>query len=352
MIDVLDDQILDLINQRLGVARRIGRLKRDGGDPVMDREREARVVDRQLRRNRGPLDSDGLRHIFTELITLCRAIQQPRTICYLGPEATFTHLAALQYFGHFPRFTPQASVGDTFREVERGACHNGVVPLDHSTEGALTSAMDLFLASNLKICAEVFLKTTFDLLSTADTLAGIGCVYAHPGTLALCLGWLKKNLPEVALEACPSSGRAALKAASEHGTAAVVGAQAAGFYGLNPLATAVEDLPAKRARFLVIGQETPQPSGNDKSSLLLAAENTPGALHRLIAPLAEAGINVLNLTATPSPRSDWDDLFFLDIEGHRSDPAIRAGLELVRKRCLYFKWLGSYPRAPEGGQPP
>lgn len=344
-IDRIDDRIVHLINQRLDLAVNIGRIKARGNLPITDHKREAALYNRLKTVNKGPLNDTGLHYIFSEIIAAARELQSPRRICYLGPEATFTHLAALNHFGHVADLSSQPSIRDVFIQVENGAFHYGVVPVENSIEGAVNHTLDLFFESDLKICAEVYLSISHDLLTHADSLEKIEIVYSHPHAFAQCRQWLRKNLPNAVLEECRSTANAALKASRNPATAAIAGSRAAQLYNLFPIVSGIEDVARNTTRFLIIGRDGPGPTADDKTSLMFVTAHVPGALNRVLAPIAESGINMVKLESRPVKYENWSYFFIVDLEGHKDDPGMQKAVRKMTSRCLYLKWLGSYPRA-------
>jgi len=346
-IDALDEEIQRLVSERAACAREIAEVKRAAGDgnALYRPEREAEVLRRVVARNQGPLADEALVRLFTELMSACRAVQGPVRVAYLGPEGTFTQEAALKQFGSFAELVPLASIDAVFREVEAGAAEHGVVPIENSTEGVVTHTLDRLLQSPLAICGEVELPVHHNLLARGGTLAEVGRVYAHQQALAQCRGWLDANLPRAERVAVASNAEAARRAAEEPGTAAVAGAAAARRYGLEVLAARIEDDPANATRFLVLGTQKPAPSGEDKTSLVLSARNEPGALHRLLEPLARHGISMTRIESRPSRRGRWEYVFFVDIEGHAEEPEVAAALAELEREATLFRVLGTYPRA-------
>jgi chorismate mutase/prephenate dehydratase len=344
-IDDIDAQILALINRRLETARIIGQTKKSQERQVVDSKREAAIIRRLVSLNSGPISERDLHHIFTEIITISRDIQQSRRVTYLGPQATFTHLAAMNHFGHFVEYIPQASIRDIFKEVERGLSAYGVVPVESSTEGAVNHTIDQFFKSSLKICAEKYQVVSHDLLSINPHLSEIKTVYSHPQAFVRCRDWLKMHLPKVKLEECSSTGTAAHKAAVSSSCAAIASRESASIYNLNVLATKIEDKAGMKARFLVIGKTDSPPTGNDKTSILFSLINTPGALHRALKPLETARINILRLETRAAGHSGFEDLFLVDLQGHIKDRSLKAAADEMRLLCRYFKLLGSYPHS-------
>ncbi|MBN1932109.1 MAG: prephenate dehydratase [Desulfobacterales bacterium] len=344
-IDSIDEKILDLINQRLLLAEKIGNIKRQTGDQVVDKGREETLMQRLLQLNQGPLNPKTLYHIFTEIIAASRDIQKQLQVSYLGPAGTFTHIAGMYHFGHNVCFEPQSNIRDIFKEVEKGSCRYGVVPVENSIEGAVNHTLDLFLETDLKICAEIYHPISHDLLGKTSELDKIQLIYSHPQALAQCRRWLGKYTPSALLEACSSTAQAARKAAENPDAAAIASREAAEIYNLNVLASRIEDTARNETRFLVIGQDTVQPTGNDKTSLLFVTAHVPGALYKVLKPMGEAGINMVKLESRPTKYENWSYCFFVDLEGHIEDPIVKTTVERIKSLCLHLKWLGSYPKA-------
>ncbi|MDX1250940.1 MAG: prephenate dehydratase [Gammaproteobacteria bacterium] len=345
-IDRLDEQIQKLISERAACAQEVAHLKNGGEEADFYRpEREAQVLRNVIARNAGPLSGEEMARLFREIMSACLALEQPMKIAFLGPEGTFTQAAALKHFGHSVTTVPLGAIDEVFREVESGAAHYGVVPVENSTEGVVNHTLDMFLASPLRICGEVELRIHHNLLGKLDDIAGVARVYAHQQALAQCREWLEGHLAGVEHVAVSSNAEAARRAAQETGAAAIASAAAAAIYGLKVLAANIEDEPDNTTRFLVIGRQSPPPSGNDKTSLLLSMRNRPGALHRLLEPLARHGISMTRIESRPSRRGMWDYVFFIDIEGHGQDPAVAKALQALGDEAAMLKVLGSYPGA-------
>jgi len=344
-IDKVDEQILNLINQRLLLASEIGKIKTKQGDRMVDGARESTLIKRLLSLNGGPLSEHALRHIFTEIIAAAREIQTPQQVAYLGPEATFTHIAAVNHFGRSVTFVPQGSIREVFSEVEKGVFHYGVVPVENSIEGAVNYTLDLFFESELKICAEIYYAISHDLLSIDPELNDIQIIYSHPHAFAQCRKWIEKHLPHAALVECSSTAEAARKASIENGTAAIASQEAAQSYKLEVLASRIEDASRNVTRFLVIGKEDIRRTGSDKTSLMFVTSHIPGALFKVLKPIADAGINMVKLESRPSKQENWSYFFFADLEGHISDTKVKETVDAMKKLCLFMKLLGSYPMA-------
>lgn len=345
-IDALDLQIQDLINERARLAQEVAEVKRaEGEDPVFYRpEREAQVLKAVMARNRGPLSNEEMARLFREIMSACLALEQPMHIAFLGPEGTFTQAAALKHFGHSVKTVPLATIDEVFREVEAGRADYGVVPVENSTEGAVAHTLDRMMNSSLTICGEVALRIHQHLMGKVADTAGIRRIYSHRQSLAQCRKWLDTHLPGVEQVDVVSNAEAARRAAAEEHTAAIGPEAAAGLYGLRLLASNIEDQPDNTTRFLVLGRNQVAPSGNDKTSLLLAARNRPGALFKLLEPLARNGVSMTRIESRPSRQAMWEYVFFVDVEGHAQDPQVATALSELERHALLFKILGAYPK--------
>ncbi len=345
-IDDIDEKILELINERLSVADEIGKIKKKGGTLVLDTSREKMIFQRLLSLNKGPISPDRLHHIFAEIIAVSRGIQTPWIISYLGPEAEFTHTAAMNHFGHSVSFLQQDGIRDVFHEVARGACRYGVVPIENSTEGTLNNTLDLFLKSNLKICAELYRQGSYDLLSRGTgSIKELHVIFSDKRAISQCRKWLKRNLVDIRLEKCLSTSKAVQKALKEPGSAAVAGKDVGQLYQMDILESNIEDTPHNITRFLVIGRDAVPRTGNDKTSIMFVTPHIPGGLHRVLNPIAQAGINMVKLESRPTRNENWQYLFFADLEGHIEDKVIEDTVSEMKGICLHLKFLGSYPRA-------
>ncbi|MDX9786229.1 MAG: prephenate dehydratase [Desulfobacterales bacterium] len=345
-IDAIDEKILFLINERLNLAKGIGELKGRRNRQVLDSARESEIINRLFKLNEGPIPNKALQLIFAEIFGTSREIQQPQIVSYLGPEATYTHLAARRFFGRAATFMPRASIRDVFEAVEKEQCHFGVVPVENSIEGAVNYTLDLFYESELKICAEKYLTISHDLLSAAGSLEKVTVIYSHPQALAQCRKWLQKYLPGVTMQECRSTAEAAQKALSEKGAAAIASSEAAQLYNLQVMASKIEDFSRNITRFLLIGKTGARPTGKDKTSLMFVTAHAPGALYKALTPIAEAGLNMVKLESRPSPHENWSYCFFLDVEGHMESAEVKETVDIMRNHCLFMKYLGSYPQAP------
>ncbi|HEY8507935.1 MAG TPA: prephenate dehydratase [Steroidobacteraceae bacterium] len=348
-IDVVDEKIHALINERARLAQLVGISKTLDGRTVdfYRPEREAQVLRKARERNKGPLRDEEILRLFREIMSACLAQQEPLKVAFLGPEGTFTQTAVFTHFGHSVRALPLPTIDEVFHEVEAGSADFGVVPIENSTEGTVNNTLDRFLTSPLKVCGEVELRIHQFLMGTMKSLDRIVRVCSHQQSLAQCRGWLDDHLPEVERVPVSSNAEAARRARDEKGTAAIAGQTAAEVYGLNILASEIEDRADNTTRFFVLGRKLFEPSGDDRTTLLVSVGHTdaPGALYRLLEPLAKHGISMTRIESRPSHRRKWDYVFFIDIEGHCEDKKVAQALAALKRRASLFRIIGSYPRA-------
>ena len=346
-IDQIDATLLQLLNQRAACAQAVGAIKARHGDAgfVYRPEREAQVLRRLQELNAGPLSNESISRLFREVMSACLALEHPLSITFLGPLGSFTGSAAIKHFGHAAGLMPQASIDEVFREVEAGHADYAVAPVENSTEGAVGRTMDLLLNTPLKVCGEVVLRIHQHLLTQVLALSEIKTVYSHAQSLAQCHEWLNRNLPGVPRISVASNSLAAQMAAAEPGAAAIAGEAAAERFSLPCLAECIEDEPNNTTRFVVLGSQDAGPSGKDKTSLIMSAPNRAGALHYLLAPLADSGVSMTRLESRPARHTLWEYVYFVDIDGHRSEPKVQAALAELAQRAPYLKVLGSYPIA-------
>jgi chorismate mutase/prephenate dehydratase len=342
-IDEIDQELVRLLRERMETAVEIGRAKAEASQQALDLAREREVIGNILRRNEDVFPPDGLRVIFGEIISACRNAQRPARIGYFGPETTFTHMAAAKFFGHAPLFTPLVNITEVFEEVERNRQDFGVVPIENSIEGTVALTLDGLCDFRVKVCGEIYLPISHDLMSQTGRVDKIRRILSHPHALAQCRAWLQRNLPAVPTEEVVSTAQAARWAAVDPAVAAVASPLAARTYNLHIVAKSIEDFAGNTTRFLVLGKQCPRPSGNDKTSLLLSLEDRPGSLYRLLKPLAESGVNLTKIQSRPVKNEPWRYLFYVDIAGHIEDPNVHDGVEAIREGCTSLEWLGSYP---------
>ena len=343
-IDAIDDELLKLFNQRAKLAQQIGHAK--NGSAVLRPEREAQVLKRLTDANTGPLSAQSVSALFTEIMSHCRALEEPLSVAYLGPQGTFTEAAMFKRFGSAVLGISCITIEQAFEFVESRKSQYGVVPVENSTEGAVGVTLDLLLQSTLRICGEVMLPIHQCLLAqhlTSNALNDIKTVYSHPQSLAQCRDWLNTNLPNAARIPVASNAEAARLAAEDQFSAAIAGVQATAHFKLIVLAENIEDDPRNTTRFLVIGNQDVAPSGMDKTSLVISAPNRPGAVHDLLVPFAKHGVSMSKLESRPAKSGLWEYVFFVDIEGHQADAKVAVALKELKEVAAFVKILGSYP---------
>lgn len=346
-IDAIDDKFIALLRQRLGYAKAIGRIKSLENKAKWDPLRERQILERLLAQNAGVFPEQSLLSIMHEIITTCRLSQKRVEVAYLGPEATFSHLAGVKYFGHSATFRPMETIEDAFIEVERGRTQYAIVPVENSIEGAVTSTLDSFIKYDVTICGELNLPITHNLVNQSGAIKDIKLVVSHSQPLAQCRQWLKKNLPDVPCQSVISTGIAAKMATEDPTVAAIASALAIKTYQLQIVVKGIEDYRGNTTRFLLIGKEAPGRSGKDKTSLLVGLLDRPGALNHALAILAKRSINLTRIESRPVKDEPGRYLFFIDLLGHIEDETIAEGCEKLRKICSYYEWLGSYPRVQD-----
>lgn len=344
-IDRIDEEMLRLLSERGRLAQRVGEIKQGN---LYRPEREAQVLRRIAALNAGPLPEAAVRTIFREIMSACLALEQPLKVAYFGPAGTFTESAAKKHFGSAPTFLPFLTIDDVFRAVEAGQADYGVVPIENSSEGSVGRTLDQMLISPLMICGEINLRIHQNLMSRAESLEGVKKLYSHAQSLAQCHEWLNRHLPHLPRVPVASNAEAARLAAEDVESCAIAGEAAARLYDLNILAANIEDDPNNTTRFVVLASHDAGPSGNDKTSFVCSAQNKPGAVHDLLTPLKEHGVSMTRFESRPARgfgNSRWEYVFFIDVEGHRSEPRVRAALEDLKNCVGFLKELGSYPRA-------
>ncbi|HEV7799840.1 MAG TPA: prephenate dehydratase [Burkholderiales bacterium] len=342
-IDALDARLVMLLSQRARLAQQVGHVKQ--GAAVYRPEREAQVLRRVAELNPGPLPDGALQRVYTEIMSACRALEDKMSVAFLGPEGTYSQEAALKHFGGMVPVVPCGSIDEVFRAVEIEAVGYGVVPVENSTEGAVGRTLDLLLSTPARVCGEVMLPIRQCLMSKGRKLSAIKKVYSHTQSLAQCQHWLTRHLPHAETVPVVSNAEAARLAARERGTAAIASATAAALYGLQLLARNIEDEAKNTTRFLVMASHDAAPSGKDRTSLILATRNVPGAIHALLTPLAANGVSMSRLESRPARTGLWEYVFYVDIEGHARDANVARALAELERKASLFKNLGSYPAA-------
>ena len=342
-IDRIDGEILRLLSRRGAEAVAIGKLKTGA---VFRPEREAQVLRGIQRANPGPLTDAGVAAVFRSIMSACLALERPLRLAYLGPAGTFSEAAAIKGFGEAAELLPVESLDEAFRETDAGTTDYAIVPVENSTEGTIGHTLDLLLTTPLVICGEVVLRINQNVLRKGKSLDGIRRIYSHVQSLAQCTHWLARHLPGVEQVPVASNAEAARMAAEHPEACAIAGELAATRYELDIVVPNIEDEPNNSTRFLIVGKHDAGPTGDDKTSFVMAAPNRPGALYELLAPLAEHGVSMNKFESRPSRGGLWEYFFFVDIEGHRDDAKVAAALKAVAERAASFKIFGSYPVAP------
>ncbi|HEX2441932.1 MAG TPA: prephenate dehydratase [Methylomirabilota bacterium] len=342
-INSIDNQILTLLNQRAEAALQIGDLKRRQEAPPYVPEREAEILQRLTATSKGPLPSEAIVAVWREILSACRVLEGPLTVAYLAPQGTFTHQAARERFGDAAQYHPSRTIAETFDDVERGRVQFAVVPVENSTDGVVNVTHDRLINTDLQICGELTLEIQQHLLSRATELGQIKRVLSHPQGLGQCRAWLSEHLPEVPQEETASTAGAVELAAADPSIAAIASELAGRLYDVPILRSRIEDNRHNATRFLVLGRHASGPSGRDKTSILFAMPNQPGALYRILEPFARAGLNLTKIESRPAKRMPWEFVMFVDFEGHRATPEVAAALSEAATRTVYLKVLGSYP---------
>ena len=346
-IDAVDQELLKLLNQRAALANEVGDIKRKEGSQVYRPEREAQVIHKLQTANQGPLQDVNLAHIWREIMSACRALEEPHRVAYLGPAGTFSEQAAEAFFGVSIEHVPCASFDEVFQATASGRAAFGVVPMENSTEGVVARSLDLFLNSPLHIVGETSLLVRHNLLRKQGDLLGIEAVYAHPQALAQCQVWLNTHLPHAERHAASSNAEGARIAAGNAKWAAIASLRAGSQFGLHVVAPAIQDDAYNRTRFAVMClPETlsmPEATGNDCTSLVVSVVNRPGAVYDLIEPIKRHGVSMTRFESRPARSGQqWEYFFYIDLQGHISQPHVQAALNDLRPICAYYKVMGSY----------
>ena len=343
-IDALDDDILSLLNRRAEVAKQVGEFKAAHAQTYYVPGRERAIFERLTAKNPGPFPNDAVRKVFREIISASLSLEQPLKVAFLGPKATFTHVAAMQQFGLSAQLVSQKGITQVFEEVARGRAEFGVVPVENSNEGVVSHTLDMFMESDLKINAEILLGISHDLLSLSGSMADVQRVCSHPQALAQCRKWLEENLPDIPLVDVASTALAAQMASEDASVAAIASEAAGNLYGLQVAKRKIEDNPNNFTRFLVVGKEMPSPTGCDKTSIMFSVKDEPGILYRMLEPFSSRKINLSKIESRPMKRKAWEYIFFLDMEGHIEEEPIADALVELKQYCQFIKVLGSFPR--------
>ncbi|MBN2158630.1 MAG: prephenate dehydratase [Spirochaetes bacterium] len=340
-IERLDRDIIGLLSRRAELCIKDLKAEKDGN--VFSAAERSRLFSMIEEMNVGPLPHDIIKKIYIDILTASTAAAAPIAVAFLGPEGTFTAIAVREFFGEAIRLLPQRTIQDVFQQVEAGAARFGVVPIENSTEGSVTFTLDELMETSLVIMSERYIRITYSLLSRGADMASIKKIFTHPQTLGQCKGWLRANIPHAEIVTVESTSRAAEIASREEGTAAISSGLAAEIYSLNTLATMIEDSRQNFTRFFLVGNEAARPTGKDKTSIVCAVKDRPGALMKLLKPFSDAGINMTRIESRPDKKKMWEYNFFIDLLGHLEDAAVRKALGAVKRETIFLKILGSYP---------
>jgi chorismate mutase/prephenate dehydratase len=342
-IDRIDKEILKLLNKRAELALKIAEIKKKKGLSFYDPVREKRVINNLVKLNKGPFTDDTVKTLFREILSATLALQESQKIAYLGPEGTFTHLAAIKYFGSFAKFEPEESIKSIFESVEKGLSKFGVVPIENSNEGTVTYTLDMFTQYEVKISGEIIIPITHHLLSLTGEKEKIKKIYSHPHAKAQCREWLSKNMPNIPLYDVSSTAEAAKQASLDEEVAAIASEFAASIYGLKFIAKHIEDYKNNYTRFFILSKNFPNKTGSDKTSIMFSLQDKPGALYNALKPFKDANINLTKIESRPAKMRKWEYIFFVDFIGHIEDEEVQKTLEKIKSFCIELVHLGSYP---------
>ncbi len=349
LIDATDQELLNVLNRRAGLANEVGELKRHEGSAVFRPDREAQVIHGLQTRNDGPLKPQNVATIWREIMSACRALEAPQRVAYLGPRGTFSEQAAEQFFGSSIEHIPCVSFDEVFHATTAGTADFGVVPVENNTEGVVTRSLDLFLNSPVHVIGETSMLVRHNLLRAVDSKADIELVVGHAQALGQCQRWLNEHLPNVERRAVSSNAEGARLASHEPKWAAIASARAGSEFGLFTVSQAIQDDAFNRTRFAVIclpqTQPAPDASGRDCTSLIVSVPNKPGAVHDLLVPLKQHGVSMTRFESRPARSGQWEYYFYIDLQGHPSQTNVQAALSELRQLCTFFKVLGTYPLA-------
>ncbi len=349
-IDDIDEKVLKLLNRRASIVRKVGDAKSrlEAGKPsrtaLYRPDRERLILGHLKEINPGPFPSQSIAPVFMEIISACRSLEIGLQVAYLGPEGTFTYLAARQHFGHRANYHSMRATEEVFDAVERGRCDYGVVPIENSTGGTVGETLDNFVDSELLITSEVELRISHNLYSKSGKIGRIKRIYSHPQAVAQSWGWIRTNLLDVEIVEVSSTAEAARKAKGDPQGGAIAGKLAGETYGLIVVAERIEDYRHNFTRFLIIGRDKTEPTGSDRTSMLLSLKDEPGILFKALKPFADKGLNLSKIESRPLKHKAWEYLFFIDVDGHEKDATIQETIKKVAPLCLFIKVLGSYPR--------
>lgn len=344
-IDEIDEEFLKLLDRRASIVIEIGEVKRTEGMEFYMPEREREILTKLQSMHQGPFPHYGIESVFREIMSACLSLEKELKVAYLGPEATFSHLAALEKFGHSAQMISKKSIPSIFEEVKRDRVDYGVIPIENSIEGTINPSLDMFIEyDDLKINAEILLEVSLNLASISGKLEDVKKVFSHYQPAAQCRRWLETNLPEVPITDVASTALAAQRATEDPQSAAIVNSYATRLYGLRIIVRKIEDYPQNYTRFFSIGKRTPKPTGQDKTSIMFFIKDEVGILYRMLKPFAEEGINLTKIESRPIKKRPWEYAFFLDMEGHITELKVSKAIDRVKESAIYLAHLGSYPK--------
>lgn len=346
-IDEIDERLLTLLNDRARIVQEIGKIKKEQKADFYAPSREQAIYDRLAQLNPGPFPNEAVRSVFREIISASLSLEGPVKVAYLGPRATFTHLACMQRFGFSITDLPVNSIKEVFDEVERGRADFGVVPIENSTEGVVNHTLDLFVDSPLKIFGEILLEVSHHLLSKTGKMEDLRRIYSHSHAIAQCKNFLEANLPQVQITEVSSTARAAELAQEDPSAGAIASELAAKLYHLIVIKKRIEDNIHNFTRFLVVSQKGHGRTGRDKTSVMFSIKDKVGALYEMLHPFSDQQINLTKIESRPSKKKAWEYIFYVDMAGHVEDEKIRMALEGLKNQAIFLKVLGSYPVAEE-----
>ncbi len=341
-IDRVDSQIIELLNERADLVHEVGEFKKARQLDIYAPEREELLLQRLVKKSQGRLTEKHIRGIYREIISTALELEKGLTIAYFGQPASWTHQAARSKFGSSVQYIHRSTIDEVFDAVNRGVADYGVVPIENSIEGAVNHTLDVFVDSELLICAQVYLRIQHHLLSQCQA-EEIHRVYSHPQALAQCRGWLRENLPKADLVEVASTSAAAERASQEKCAGAIAGEMASELYSIPVLARAIQDSATNTTRFLVIGDKTCPPTGNDRTSIMFSLQDKAGALYNALQPFKKFRISMSRIQSRPSKRKNWEYFFFVDLHGHCEDQLLIDALKELETHCTFLKMLGSYP---------
>ena len=344
-VDRIDEEILDLLNSRADLAKKIGRIKKADKKEIHASKREIEIYEKLFSKNKGPLNNESIRNIYREIISASRSLEGSIKVSFLGPEASFTHLASIKQFGLSAKYQSVNFIKDVFDEVEKGTTMFGVVPVENSTEGAVNLTLDTFLESDLKIYGEILLPINHNLLNKSGNIKDVKKIVSHPQSIAQCREWLEKKLKNVPVSEVSSNAAAAIMASKNKSLGAIASKTAGDIYGLRVVRRNIEDNINNFTRFLVISKNYSERTGDDKTSLIFSIKDKAGALYQMLEPFAENKISLAKIESRPSKKKLWEYVFYLDLLGHINDAAVKRAINILENNCIFLKFLGSYPKA-------